>query len=102
MAIKLILSDLVQYKDQQVKLPLIIVKGAEKADLFRLQWLEHVKLNWQKVCCMQGSVSGVLEKHTDVLGEGLGMLKGTTAEIYVVSDQPPKSLKSRTGWCRRR
>ena len=42
---------------------------------------------------MQGSVSGVLEKQTDVFGEGLGMLKGTTATIYVVSDQPPKYFK---------
>ena len=55
-----------------------------KAALFGLQWLEHIKLNWQKVCCMRGSVSGVVEKHTEVIGEGLGILKGTTAKIYVV------------------
>ena len=47
----------VQYEDQGVNLPLIIVKGADKAALFGLQWLDHIKLNWQKVCCMQGSES---------------------------------------------
>ena len=75
----------VQCEDQEVNLPLIIVKGADKVALFGLQWLEHIKLNWQKVCCMRGSVSGVVEKHTEVIGEGLGILKGTTAKIYVVS-----------------
>ena len=83
----------VQYEDQGVNLPLIIVKGADKAALFGLQWLEHIKLNWQKVCCMQGFVSGVLVKHSEVFGEGLGMLKGTTDKIYVVSDQPPRFFK---------
>ena len=83
----------VQYEDQEVNLPFIVVKGADKVPLYGLQWLEHVKLNWQKVCCMQGSVSGVLEKQTDVFVEGLGMLKGTSAKIYVISDQPPKFFK---------
>ena len=34
----------VQYEDQEVNL-LFIVKGADKAALFSLQWLEHIKLN---------------------------------------------------------
>ena len=42
---------------------------------------------------MQRSVSGVLEKQTDVFGEGLDMLKGTTAKINFESDQPPKVFK---------
>jgi len=66
----------------------VIVKVADKVALFGLQWLEHIKLYWQKVYCMQGSVSEVLEKHTDIFGEGLNVLKGTTAKIYVMSDQP--------------
>ena len=45
---------------------------------------------------MRGSVSGVLEKHTYVFGECLLMLKGTTAKIYVVSDQPPNYFKPRS------
>ena len=45
---------------------------------------------------MQGSVSEVLEKHIEGFGEGLGMLKGTTAKKYVVSDQPPKFFKTRS------
>jgi len=42
---------------------------------------------------MQVSVSGVLEKNTYVFGKGLGMLKGTTAKIYVGSDQSLKFFK---------
>ena len=85
----------VQYEDQEVNLPLMFVKGTDKVALFGLQWLEHIKLNWQKVCCMQGSVSEVLEKHIS-FRERLGMLKGTTAKMYVVSDQPPKFFKPRS------
>ena len=81
-----------KYKDQEVNnLPLTIVRGTDKVALFSLQWLEHIKLNWQKVCSRQGSISGVLEKHTEVFGEGLDQLMGSTAKIYVKSDQPPPS-----------
>ena len=87
----------VKYKDQQVDyLPLTIVRGTDRAALFVLQWLEHIKLNWQKVCSMQGSVSGVLEKHTEVFVEELVMLMATTAKIYVKSSQPPKFVKPRS------
>ena len=44
---------------------------------------------------MQGSESAELEKYTDVFEEGLGMLKGTSAKIYGVSDQPPTFFKPR-------
>ena len=106
--VKLAGKIMVQYEDQEVNLPLIIVKGADKATLFVLQWLEHIKLNWQKASCVQESVPRVLEKHTDVFGEVLSMLKGSSAKIYVVSDQPPKFFKPREryrknwiGWWRR-
>ena len=86
------------FKKQCLVLYFVVLKNIEKAASFGMQWLEHVKLNWQKVYCMQVSVSGVLEKHTDVFGKGLGMLKGTTAStalplIYVESDQPLKFFK---------
>ena len=32
----------VQYEDQEVNLPLIIIKGADKATLLGLQWLEQI------------------------------------------------------------
>ena len=77
----------VKYGDQEVNnSPLIILRGTDKAALFGLQWLEHIKLNWQKVCCKQRSVSGVLEKRTEVFREGRGMLMGTTAKSYVESE----------------
>ena len=38
----------------------------------------------------------MLEKHTEVFEEGSGMLRGTTAKMYVVSDQPPKFFKPRS------
>ena len=59
------LKVIVKYEDQEVNnLALIISRGTDRAVLFGLQWLKHIKLNWQRVCCMQGSVSVVLDKHT--------------------------------------
>ena len=65
----------VQYEDQEINLPLIIVKSTDKAVLFGLQWFDHIKLNWKKVCCMQGSVSEVLEKHRSSRGR-IGYAEG--------------------------
>ena len=45
LAVKIMVN--VQYEDQEVNLPLIFVKGADKAALFDLQGLEHIKLKWQ-------------------------------------------------------
>ena len=35
---------IVEYEDQGVNLPLIVVKIADKAALFGLQWLEHYQV----------------------------------------------------------
>ena len=43
---------------------------------------------------MQGYVSGVFERHTFVFMDGIGMLEGTTATIYLESDHPAKFFKS--------
>ena len=51
---------------------------------------------------MQGPVSGVFEKHTEVFGEELAMLNGTTAKIDVESDQSPKFFNRRSVPCARR
>ena len=105
----------VKYKDKQVRnLPLIVTKGKDKAALFGHQWLERIKPNWHKVCCMRVSVAGVLQKHTQVFREELGTLKGFAAKIHVDERKSPKLFKARpvpyairkkwskswTGWCR--
>ena len=105
----------VKYEDQQVRnLRLMVTRGKDKAALFGLQWLESIKLNWHKVCCMRVSVAGVLEKHTQVFKEEIVTLKGFAAKIHVDEGKPPKFFKARpvpyamrkkwskswTGWCR--
>ena len=80
-----------KYEDQQVRnLPLIVTRGKDKAAIFGLQWLERIKLNWHKVCCMR-----VLQKHTKVFREELGTLKGFAAKIHVDEGKPPKFFKVR-------
>ena len=83
----------VKYEDQQVRqLPLFITKGADKAALFGLQWLDKIKLDWNKVCSLTASLSALLGKHKGVFGQELGLLKGAAAKIYVDDSQIPKSL----------
>ena len=45
---------------------------------------------------MQGSLSGVWEKHIEDFVEVHGVLKGTTAKMYVESDQPPKFFEPKS------
>ena len=87
----------VKYEDQQVRqLPLFITKGADKAALFGLQWLDKIKLDWNKVCSLTASLSALLGRHKDVFGEELGLLKGAAAKIYVDDSQIPKFFKPRS------
>ena len=90
----------VKYEDQQVRhLPLFITKGADKAALFGLQWLDKIKLDWNKVCSLTASLSALLGRHKDVFGEELGLLKGEAAKIYVDDSQIPKFFKPRSVPC---
>ena len=85
----------VKYEDQQVRnLPLIVTRGKDKAALFGLHWLDRIKLDWYKVCCMRVSVAGVLQKHTQVFREELGTLKEFAAKIHVDEGKPPKFFKA--------
>ena len=87
----------VAYEDQpSCRLPLIITKGADKAALFSLQWLESIRLDWNKVCSVVASLSAVLDKYAGVFSQALGLLKGVAAKIHVDASQAPKLFKLRS------
>ena len=57
-----------------------------------------IKLNWNSIFSIQEGnpqLQKILEAHKDILGEGLGTLKGTEAKIYVDPGASPKFMKPR-------
>ena len=57
-----------------------------------------IKLNWNSIFSIQEGnpqLQKILEAHKDILGEGLGTLKGTEAKIYVDPSASPKFMKPR-------
>ena len=85
----------VQYEQQQVKLPLVIVDG-NGPSLFGRQWLDCIKLNWRLINHVQSeTLQSVLDHHQEVFNSELGTLKGYEAKILVDTDAQPRFCKAR-------
>ena len=85
----------VQYEQQRLKLPLVIVNG-DGPSLFGRQWLDSIKINWKAINCVQSkSLQSVVDRHQEVFKPELGTLKGYEAKILVDSDARPRFHKAR-------
>ena len=87
----------VKYENQQHNLPAMVVKSPGP-NLLGRDWLQVIKLNWNSIFSIQEGnpqLQKILEAHKDILGEGLGTLKGTEAKIYVDPSALPKFMKPR-------
>jgi len=63
-----------------------MVLNSPGPDLLGWDWLQVIKLNWNSIFNIQEGnpqLQKILDAHKDVLGKGLGTLKGTEAKIYV-------------------
>ena len=80
----------VQYGEQELQLPLIVV-GGKGPSLFGRDWLARIQLDWKKFHTIQGStLTSVLDQHAHVFQEGLGTLKGYEAQLHVNPEAMPK------------
>ena len=80
----------VQYGEQELRLPLIVV-GGKGPSLFGRDWLTRIQLDWKKIHTIQGStLSSVLDRHARVFQEGLGTLIGYEAQLHVDPEATPK------------
>ena len=71
------------YSDQQVTLPLVVIKG-KGPSLFGRNWLEKTKLNWPEIHKLQEDpVGAILRQHAKVFEESLGTLTGFTAQVHI-------------------
>ncbi|XP_021345514.1 uncharacterized protein K02A2.6-like [Mizuhopecten yessoensis] len=87
------MSVMVQYGDQQVSLPLLVVKADGPALLGR-NWLSKLKLNWQPInYTINGHSQKKLFQKYKVFNEDLGTVKGLTASLRLKEDAIPKFFK---------
>ncbi|KAL6455440.1 hypothetical protein MHYP_G00004880 [Metynnis hypsauchen] len=88
----------VQLNGQTTKLPVYIVKGNYPAILGR-SWLEKIRLDWPLVRTLTKQTTGlseVLDRHSEVFKDELGMMRGIKATLDIKPDSKPKFLKART------
>ena len=85
----------VEYGEQQVMLPLLVVKDGGPS-LFGRNWLEKVKLNWPAIHQVQESpLNSILAEYQAIFQEGLGTLVGYYAQIQIDPSATPKFCKAR-------
>ena len=88
----------VNYKGQQVVLPLTVVKGAGPSLLGR-DWLKSLVIDWKSIHAIavhESSLQALLRRYSNVFREGLGTLKGFKATVHVRPDARPKFCRPRT------
>ena len=85
----------VRYGEQQVELPLLVVKGTGPSLLGR-DWLRTIRLDWKAIHHVRrGALQEVLDRHTEIFQPGLGTLKGYQATIHVDAGAKPRFWKAR-------
>ena len=76
----------VQYGKQSATLPLVVVQGSGPTLLGR-DWLQKITLDWKGIHQVQSAstfmLDEVLERHSNVFKPGVGLVRDTTATIYV-------------------
>ena len=80
----------IRYKEQEVRVPLIIVKG-EGPSLFCRNWLQQDRLDWRVVYFLRPlSLQSVLQHHKALFQEGLGALWGREVKIVTDPEATPR------------
>ena len=99
-ALKLLgsISVKVEYDQQVEQLPLLVVSGTGPS-LLGKDWMAKLRLNWGQLLhtIQAGStdLEQVLQKHSSVFKDELGLVKNTTAKIHVDAQAKPHFCKAR-------
>ena len=86
----------VPFQEQHKQLQLLVV-GVPS--LLCRDWLSKIKLNWEELHHIDQpklSLEAVLNKHSKVFSEELGMVKGVTAKLHIDLQARPKFYKPRS------
>ena len=85
------------YEGVEYSLPLLVV-GGKGPSLLGRNWLEKIKLNWpiiKQLSSHYKRLQVILQKHAQLLEEGVGALQETKAKIHVDPTATPIFHKAR-------
>lgn len=85
----------VQYKNQQRKLPLYVIKG-KGPNLFGRNWLETLKIDWAEIHMLSSRCDDIIRRYPELFEEGLGSIKNVTGHINVPANATPRFFKPRS------
>ena len=93
----------VSYRDQQCDLPLLVARGvSDELPLLGRDWLRVLKLDWKAVHLVQGpsnsmdqQLQSILNEHSDVFRDELGLMQGVKVSLQVTADAKPIYQRSR-------
>ena len=88
----------VKYQNQKQILPLTVLPGKTPSLLYR-NWLQKIKLDWQKLCslpdCQNINLQNIFNKRKPVFNDELGLLKSFEVSIPIDMNVTPKFCKAR-------
>ena len=84
----------VEYEDQKVELPLLIVPGDGPA-LWGRNWLSAIQLNWPYIKNITQEIEPILSKYSELFKEELGTLKGVEIKLSIAKDANPRFKRPR-------
>ena len=84
-----------QASARPVNLSLAVV-GADGPSLLGRNWIQSLQLDWPRICRLDAKpAEAVLQRHSKVFQEELGLLKGYQASIYVDPTARPRFFRPR-------
>ena len=90
-----------QYKEQEKQLRLLVVEGGGPS-LFGRDCLRELAPDWGEIKALRTiptdttKLKNVLQKHTDIFKDELGLVRGTAAKIHVDPQVQPRFFQARS------
>ena len=88
----------VSFQEQHKQLQLLVV-GGNGPSLLGRDWLSQIRLNWEELHHIHQpklTLAAVLDKHSKVFSEELGMVRDVTAKLHVDPQAQPRFYKPRS------
>ena len=89
----------VEYKGQKAELPLVVVDG-QGPNLLGRTWLRQLILDWYEIVTVKlvkeaQRLDELLDRHSDLFKDELGLLKSQEVHIHILPDVKPRFYKAR-------
>ena len=87
----------VQYGEQKLSLPLVVIGGHKRPALLGHDWLSSLKLDWAQLHSLQvDPVQQLLTKYSKIFQKGVGTIAGYQADVKLKEGTKPIFKKCRS------